>query len=242
MEKMNKETFVEAVKQLGIELTCEQLKQLEIYCKFLLKQNELVNLTAIKDEEGVYLKHFYDSLTIAKEIVDIDRKSLLDVGTGAGFPGMILKILFPNLKLSLLDANNKKIKFLEQLAEMLEIADINFIHERAEEHFVIVGSSYDYVVARAVANLSVLAELCIPLVKQGGYFIAMKGQLEEEIANGTYAITELGGKIESISSFSLPIENSTRNIIKVKKVKVTPSQYPRRYDKIVKNSLKKREK
>ena len=237
---MNKENFVNEVKKLGIELTEEQLKQLEMYCDFLLKQNEVVNLTAIKDEEGVYLKHFYDSLTIAKEIVAIDGKTLLDVGTGAGFPGMILKIIFPNLKVSLLDANNKKIKFLEQLAEMLEIKDIIFIHERAEEHFSIVGSSYDYVVARAVANLSVLAELCMPLVKEGGYFLSMKGQLEEEIENGKYAITELGGKIETINTFSLPIENSTRTIIKIKKEKETPSQYPRRYDKIVKNPLKKR--
>ena len=237
---MNKENFVNEVKKIGIELTEEQIKKLVIYCDFLLKQNEVVNLTAIKDEEGVYLKHFYDSLTVAKELIDTDGKSLLDVGTGAGFPGMVLKILFPTLKVSLLDANNKKITFLQQLAEMLEIKDITFIHQRAEEHFAIVGSSYDYVVARAVANLSVLAELCMPLVTQGGYFISMKGQLEEEIENGTYAITELGGNIENISTFSLPIENSTRNIIKIKKEKETPSQYPRRYDKIVKNPLKKR--
>ena len=237
---MNKEKFIEEVNKIGILLTDIQLKQLEVYCDFLLKQNEVVNLTAIKDKEGVYLKHFYDSITLAKEIIEVDGKTLLDVGTGAGFPGMVLKILFPNLKVSLLDANNKKITFLKQLTERLNLTDVFFLHERAEEHFDIVGASYDYVVARAVSNLSVLAELCMPLVKQGGYFISMKGQLDEEFENGSYAITELGGKIEHITTFALPIENSARNIIKIKKVKDTPSQYPRRYDKIVKNPLKKR--
>lgn len=237
---MNKERFIEEVTKLGIELTEEQVKQLEIYCDLLLKQNEVVNLTAIKDKEGIYLKHFYDSLTVIKEIKDIEGKSLLDVGSGAGFPGMVLKIVFPNLEVHLLDSNNKKIDFLKKLAEKLNLTKIYFIHERVEDHFKEVGASYDYVVARAVANLSVLAELCMPLVKQNGYFIPMKGKIEEEIEDGTYAILVLGGKIENISTFTLPIENSTRNIIKIKKWKETPSQYPRRYDKIVKNPLKKR--
>lgn len=235
---MNKEIFKEEVKKIGIELTEQQLASLEKYCDYLLEYNSHTNLTAIKEKDQVYLKHFYDSITFLKALNPQEHSNLLDVGTGAGFPGMVLKILFPNLEVTLLDANNKKINFLKELTMKLQLTNVNFYHGRVEEFCQKNREKFDIVTARAVSNLSVLSELCLPLVKEKGYFIAMKGSNEEEIDEAKYAITTLGGKIEEIVFFHLPIENSGRNIVRIRKERTTPKEYPRRYEKIIKNPLK----
>jgi len=239
---MNKELFINEVKKLGIELTNKQLEDLEIYCNYLIEYNTHTNLTSITEPEQIYLKHFYDSLTICKTI-DLNKyNNLIDIGTGAGFPGMVLKIIYPNLNVTLLDSNNKKITFLEELSKKLNINKISFYHGRAEEYVINNRETFDIVTARAVSNLTVLSELCMPLTKINGYFIPMKGSNQEEIEEAKYAIEKLGGKIELISEFKLPIEESGRNIIKIKKEKETPKEYPRRYDKITKSPLKKNNK
>ena len=236
---MNKELFIKEVSKLGLDLKEEQLKNLDIYCKFLIEYNSHTNLTAITEEEQVYLKHFYDSLTILKSIDMNKVESLIDIGTGAGFPGMVIKILFPEIEVTLLDSNNKKINFLKELAQKLNLKKINFYHGRAEDFCVKNREKFEIVTARAVSNMTLLTELCLPLTKQDGYYIALKGSNIEEIEESKYAIEILGGSIEEIISFNLPIEESGRNIVKIKKIKTTPKEYPRRYDKIVKNPLKK---
>lgn len=235
---MNKETFTKELENIGIKLNSTQLNLLEEYCNFLLEYNQHTNLTAIKNKDQVYLKHFFDSLTIVKAIDLNNFHNLLDIGTGAGFPGMVLKIVFPNLKVTLLDSNNKKINFLKELADRLKITDIDFYHGRAEEFCQKNRKQFEIVTARAVSNMNVLSELCLPLVKKDYYFIALKGSNVDEITQSQTAITKLGGTIEKIIDFYLPIEESGRNIVVIKKEKNTPNIYPRRYEKIIKNPLK----
>lgn len=242
MVKMNKEVFVKELEKINIILTEKQLEQLEYYCNFLLEKNKETNLTAIKEKDAVYLKHFYDSITILN-IIDLNQSNtLLDIGTGAGFPGMVLKILFPKLKVTLLDSNNKKISFLKELAKNLELDDIEFIHDRSEDFYLKTHNQYDVVVARAVSNLRILSELCIPFVNLGKYFISMKAQAEDEIKEAEVTIELMGANIEIIKEFELPYEGGTRTLIKIKKIKETPKEYPRRYDKILKYPLKKKTK
>lgn len=235
---MNKEEFIINLKELGIIPSDKQLKQLEIYCQFLLEYNTHTNLTAIKEEDQVYLKHFYDSLTFTKAIDLTKYNNLLDVGTGAGFPGMVLKIFYPELEITLLDSNNKKINFLKELTQKLELTKVNFYHGRAEEFCQENREKFDIVTARAVSNLSVLSELCLPLTKINGYFIPLKGSNYEELTSADYCIKTLGGKIENKITFTLPKEESVRNILIIKKIMPTPQQYPRRYEKIINKPLK----
>ena len=235
---MNKQEFINKVSELGINLTEEQLVQLDTYCNFLLEYNSHTNLTAIKEEDQVYLKHFYDSLTFIKAIDVTKYNNLLDIGTGAGFPGMVLKIVFPNLEVTLLDSNNKKINFLQELSNKLGLTKINFYHGRAEDFCVKNRESFDIVTARAVTNMTALSELCLPLVKLNGYFIALKGSNQEELNDSKNAIKILGGLIEDTINFELPYDGGEGNIVKIKKQKNTPKEYPRRYDKIVKKPLK----
>ncbi len=236
---MTIEVFVEEVKKLGLEPTPQMLNQLQIYANFLKEYNEHTNLTRITKDEDIYLKHFYDSLTILKEIDLTQVNNLIDIGTGAGFPGMVLKIFFPNLKVTLLDSNNKKITFLQELQTKLGVDNLTLVHSRIETFALDNRETFDVVTSRAVANLITLTELALPLVKINGHFIALKGNLEEE-EDATYAINILGGAIEHTSKFVLPIEQSTRNIINIVKVKPTPQNYPRPYDKIIKKPLKKK--
>lgn len=171
---MNINEFTDEIKELGINITSEELSKLDIYAKYLIEYNEHTNLTAIKDMEGIYLKHFYDSLTIVKACNFKEVKSLVDIGTGAGFPGVVIKIFFPHLKVTLIDSNNKKILFLNNLIQKLELENIEAINMRSEEYAQKFKDTFDVATARAVTTLPALIELCLPLVKVGGYFIPLK--------------------------------------------------------------------
>ena len=234
---MNKETFYEELKKINITLTNEQKENLEKFANLLIEYNKHTNITAIKDKEGIYLKHFYDSLTLIK-ITDLNEPlTLLDVGSGGGFPGIVLKIVFPNLDITLLDSNNKKSEFQKFIIENLELKGIKVVCDRAENYYK-TCEKYDIVVARAVSSLNILSELTIPFVKLKGEFIAMKADAQNEIEMSKNGIKTLGGKIKDIVKFNLPIENSQRTLIKVEKVSETPKFYPRSYDKIIKKPLK----
>lgn len=234
---MTIDEFVNALKKLNIEISDKKLAQLELYYKMLIEWNNKINLTGIIEHNEVYLKHFYDSLTICRNI-DLNKiDSLADVGTGAGFPGMVIKILFPSLKVDLIDSLGKRIIFLNNVANKLELENINIINARAEEYATQVREKYDVVTARAVAPLNILLEYCIPLVKKKGYFIPLKANCEEEINRIKIATKLLDCEIEKVDKFKLPKENSTRTIIKFKKKNITSKKYPRRYSEIKKNPL-----
>ncbi len=239
---MNKEEFIREVEKLGIKVTKKNLEQLEIYCEYLLEYNKHTNLTAIKTKEEVYLKHFYDSLTLCKVIDLTKEESLLDIGSGAGFPGMVLKIFFPNLKVYLVDSNNKKTKFLEELKIKLNVNNLEVINNRIEKLYDLFLNKIDIVTARAVTNLTILSELAIPLVKKDKYFIAMKGNATEEINESRYAINYLNCQIETIDYFELFNNFGHRTIIKIKKIKESERKSIRSYDKIIKKPLQKRNK
>ena len=196
-----------------------------------------MNLTGITEENEVYLKHFYDSLTISKVINLKEISSLADVGTGAGFPGMVIKILFPQIKVVLIDSLQKRINFLNEVINQLELDGIEAIHCRIEEYAIKNREKYDVVVARAVAQLNILLEYCVPIVKLDGYFIAMKANTKEEIDNASNALNLLSCEIKQIARFELPIEDSQRTIIKIGKYQKTNKKYPRKYSEIKKNPL-----
>ena len=232
---MKIEEFIIEVEKLGIDLTEEQLKKLEHFYELLISWNEKMNLTRITEKEEVYLKHFYDSLTLTK-VVDLkDVETLCDVGSGAGFPGIVLKIVFPNLKITLIDSLQKRVNYLNEISKELELKDIVAIHTRCEDYAKINREKFDIVTARAVANLKVLSELCIPMVKVNGYFIAMKANAEDEIKESKNILNELNSKIEEVNEFNLPKEESKRTLIKIKKIKETNIKYPRTIDKIRKS-------
>lgn len=238
---MNKEGLIIELKQLNIELSKKQLEQLDIYAKYLMEYNAHTNLTAIKEESEIYLKHFYDSATLVKTIDLSTINTLVDIGTGAGFPGMVIKILFPHLDVTLIDSNNKKVTFLNNLISKLQLSNVRALNVRSEEFAKSNKDKYDLVTARAVSNMRILAELCLPLVRVGGYFIPLKGNVEEELSLAEDLIIKLNGKIEDMISFNLPYENAIRNILKIKKIGPTPDGYPRLYDKMQKE-LKKYQK
>lgn len=229
---MNLALFIEETKKLGITITDFQLEKLNQFYELLISWNQKMNLTRITEKEDVYLKHFYDSLTLSK-VIDLNQDlTLCDVGSGAGFPGIVLKICFPNLKITLLDSLQKRVNYLNEIIKELDLKDIEAIHTRAEEYAKQNREKFDIVTARAVANLKILSELCIPMVKVNGLFIAMKANIEEEIENSTEILKKLDSKIEKIETFYLPIENSIRNIILIEKLKPTNTLYPRRIEKI----------
>ena len=233
---MRKDEFIEELNKIGINATEEQLNKLEIYKEFLIKYNQHTNLTRIIDEKDIYLKHFYDSLTIVK-FVDLNKvNDLLDIGTGAGFPGMVLKIFFPNIKVTLLDSNNKKINFLKELTSKLKI-DIDLVNDRAENYIKNNREHYDIVVSRAVAPLPILLELSIPFVKVKGLFISMKAIADEELELSKNTHTILGANIKSVNKFYLVKEKSQRTIIIYEKVSNTDTKYPRLYDQIKKKPI-----
>ena len=235
---MKKDEFLKELEKINIILTENQILKLEKFYELLVIWNEKINLTTILKEEDVYLKHFYDSLTLIK-VIDLNKElTLLDVGTGAGFPGIVLKIVFPNLKITLLDSMNKRISYLNEIIKELDLKDIDTVCSRAEDYALKNREKYDIVVCRAVAHLEILVEITLPLVKVNGYFIAMKSNANEEILLARKKILALNSKIIEILSFKLPFENSIRTLIKIQKFKKTDLKYPRKYDKIKKENLK----
>ena len=233
---MNERKFLEEIEKINITLTKKQLDMLEKYYEVLIEENKKYNLTAITTKEDFYLKHFYDSLTLSK-IIELDNQSLCDIGTGAGFPGMVLKIAFPNLKVTLVDSAEKKCTFLKKIIKLLELKDIEVINERAEVYSKEVREIFDIVTSRAVAPLKHLLEYSIPLVKVGGNYIAMKSNIQEELIGIKNYEKKLNIREEKILKFNLPIEESTRTLISYKKLKETSSIYPRKYNEIKKKSL-----
>lgn len=228
---MNPEQFAIALQKKGIELNKDQLNQFDLYFKMLVEWNEKINLTALTSVEDVYLKHFYDSISAAFYVDFTKKLHICDVGAGAGFPSIPIKICFPNLKVTIVDSLKKRIGFLNELASALELDGVAFHHSRAEDFGAnpTYRESFDVVMARAVARMSVLSELCMPLNKINGVFIAMKGaQANEELGDSEKAIKQLGGEIKHIHTFTLPEEDSERSIIIVDKKRKTPKKYPRK--------------
>lgn len=233
---MNKEQFINETKKLDINISVDTLSKLDEYYHILVEENNKYNLTAITEESQVYLKHFYDSLSIVK-IVDLKDQYLLDIGTGAGFPGLVLKIVFPNLKIDLLDSTNKKCLFLQKVIDKLELKEINVINARAEEYAKNNREKYDIVTSRAVAPLKHLLEYSIPTLKVNGKFISLKSNIEEEIKNINNYYNKLYLTNEEIIEFELPYEHSLRTLYKVTKNKETPKIYPRLYSQIKKKDI-----
>lgn len=231
---MNPEEFKQALTQHGIALTAKQLAQFATYFQLLVTTNQQFNLTTITAEPEVYLKHFYDSLTPAFYVPALRDQPLTicDVGAGAGFPSIPLKIAFPQLQVTIVDSLNKRINFLNELVQQLGLDGVQTFHDRAETFAgkkSVHRESYDVVTARAVARLSVLSELCLPLAKIGGQMIALKAaNARTETAEGTYAVQQLGGKIVQDEAFTLPVTNDPRHIIVIDKKKPSPKRYPRK--------------
>jgi len=231
---MNKERFIEEAKELNIILDKEELDKFETYKNLLKEYNKKFNLTSITDDENIYLKHFYDSLCLFKVPELINASTLLDIGTGAGFPGIPIAICKKNIKVTLVEANGKKCNFLNLVKEKLNLNNVEVINRRAEDYTKTHKNEYDIVTSRAVAHLNVLSELEIPSLKINGYFLPLKSNIDNEIIESSNKIEKLGGIIEEKIAFKLPIENSNRSIIKIKKIKETPEIYPREYSKIIK--------
>lgn len=244
---MGRETFINNLSSIGVELTDRQLNQFDKYYELLVEWNKVMNLTGITDYDEVLLKHYVDSIVLKLPIegqknsdegqksnndrVKADHIKLIDVGTGAGFPGLPLKIANPSIEVVLLDSLNKRINFLNEVIATLGLQNITTIHSRAEDggRNKLYREKFDVSVSRAVANLSTLAEYNMPFVKIGGYFVAYKsGDIEEELKQASNAVNMLGGKVEKVDKFTLPNSDIDRSLVYIKKVKPTPMKYPRK--------------
>ena len=228
-------SFEKGLEQLSITLSGEQKQQFLTYYEYLVEKNKVMNLTAITEYEEVITKHFLDSLAVVKTSCfkpeKLAGKRLIDIGTGAGFPGIPLKIVFPEMEILLLDSLNKRINFLNEVTEMLGLTKINTVHGRAEDYAKQKGyrESFDFCVSRAVANLSTLSEYCIPFVKLGGCFISYKsGSVDQELIQAEKAVKILGGQREEVVRFSLADTDMDRSFVVIRKAKPTPKKYPRK--------------
>lgn len=233
--------FLADLKEWNLEPDGFQLSQLETYYEMLVEKNKVMNLTAITDYDEVLKKHFLDSLALS-QLVNLKGKKakLLDMGTGAGFPGIPLKILFPQLEITLMDSLNKRIVFLQEVIDKLNLTGITAVHGRAEEAALKpeYREKYDFCVSRAVARLASLGEFCLPFVKQGGYFVPYKsGEIKDELQEAEFAVRELGGKITKTQKFQLPNSDIHRTLIQIEKIKQTPKKYPRAGGKPLKQPL-----
>lgn len=223
--------IVEELRQLEIIINEEQEKQFITYYELLIKWNSFMNLTTITEFDEVLIKHFVDSLSLIKAYDLAKESSIIDIGTGAGFPGIPLKIVYPHLQITLLDSLMKRTKFLNEVKEKLELSGLDVIHGRAEDYAKpeALREKFDLCVSRAVANLATLSEYCLPFVKTGGFFISYKSDhVTEELWSAKKAIAILGGKIENQVEFTLPGTDICRNLLVIKKSKLTPKQFPRK--------------
>ncbi|MGF7049290.1 16S rRNA (guanine527-N7)-methyltransferase [Paenibacillus sp. DS2015] len=234
------QAFTSRLQERGINLSEFQLEQFEIYFNELVSWNEKMNLTGITEREQVYTKHFYDSVSLAF-FMDMSKvKNLADIGSGAGFPGIPLKICFPDLQLTIIDSLNKRITFLQNIVDQLKLSNVTLIHGRAEEcgHKREHRDQYDLVTARAVAKLGMLNEFCLPFVRVGGIFAAMKGSDPSvEIQEATRSLKELRSEVKQVEKFTLPIEEADRHIVLISKTGITPYKYPRNPAIIAKSPL-----
>ncbi|HOK63084.1 MAG TPA: 16S rRNA (guanine(527)-N(7))-methyltransferase RsmG [Soehngenia sp.] len=237
---MTNSVFINSLKELGLVLSNDALQKYEIYKDMLVEWNKKFNITTITEEDEIYIKHFCDSLSLVNTKLFDEKKRVIDIGTGGGFPGLVLKIYNEELDMTLMDSLNKRIVFLNEVIKELKLSNVKAIHARAEE----LGVSnehrekYDIAVSRAVASLNTLSEYCLPFVKVGGYFIAMKGpDVKEEVEESKNAIKLLGGELERIEEIKLPFLDITHTLIMIKKVKQTPNKYPRQQGKPKKNPL-----
>ncbi len=229
MEEELRDLLLEKLDIINVKINKKQIEQFNLYMQLLLDWNKKINLTAITEENEIILKHFVDSLTVLKHIGENDR--IIDVGSGAGFPGIPIAIMMPNIKITLLDSLNKRINFLNEVKDKLALKNVETIHNRSEDcgKDKKYREKYDVAIARAVANLSTLSEYLLPFVKLGGKMICMKGsEIEQEVINAKNAIKKLGGKIDLIEDFYLPGSDIKRNIIISKKINKTPDNYPRK--------------
>lgn len=218
-------------EQLNIQLDDNQLEQFRVYYEMLVEKNKVMNLTAITEFEEVLDKHFIDSILLGTVMELKWNSSVIDVGTGAGFPGIPLKIVYPHLRITLLDSLNKRVNFLNEVIHGLELTDITAIHSRAEDgaRNSLYRESFDLCVSRAVANLSTLSEYCLPFVKKSGYFVSYKSsQIQAELEQAERAVSVLGGKLESVQSVTLPESDIIRQLVCIRKMKNTPKAYPRK--------------
>ncbi len=234
------ETIIREVLQEGLPalgMGEDRIPQLIEFSRLLLEKNQVMNLTAITEPREVATLHLLDSLALAAH-EELAGKKIIDVGTGAGFPGMPLAIALPGVDMTLLDSLNKRIDFLQEVCNALSLQDITCVHARAEEFAAVHRESYDFAVSRAVAALPVLCELCLPLVKVGGAFLAMKSShSQEETDQAAKAISLLGGKLERVTDYSIPTTDITHRLLTIRKVSPTPKKYPRRFAQIKKQPL-----
>lgn len=239
---MNKEELLKSgAASVGVDLNDKQIQQFIKYHEILVEWNSFMNLTGITEYEEVVQKHFVDSLVLCKAIDVNQIESLIDIGTGAGFPGIPLKIAYPHLKVTLLDSLQKRIKFLDEVIMQLGLTEVETIHGRAEDFAKpsMKRESYDVCVSRAVANLASLSEYCLPYVKVDGYFVPYKsGKIDEELSESKKAVFVLGGKIEDEVKFNLPDSDISRSLIKIKKISSTPKKYPRKSGLATKEPIK----
>lgn len=241
MEQRDNSAFLADLKEWNLELNENQLAQLEIYYEMLVEKNKVMNLTAITEYEDVLKKHFLDSLALS-QLINVSGKKvkLLDMGTGAGFPGIPLKIAFPELEITLMDSLNKRIVFLQEVIDKLGLTGITAVHGRAEEAALKpeYREKFDFCVSRAVARLVSLSEFCLPFVRQGGYFVPYKsGEIKEELQEAKFAIRELGGEYRKTYEYQLPNSDIERTLIQIEKLKQTPKKYPRAGGKPLKQPL-----
>ncbi len=235
-----KDYILQATENFKFKFNESQISQLEVYYNLLIEWNKKMNLTAITDSQGVAVKHFADSVSVLNYVDIPHNSSIIDVGTGAGFPGVVLKIARPDIKLTLLDSLNKRLVFLRNVLDEINLSS-DLIHSRAEDggRDNELRESFDYAVSRAVANMNVLCEYCLPYVRIGGSFFAFKGRgAEAEISAAKSAVNTLGGKITDSFKFALPFEGGERTIVRIKKITETPNRYPRNAGKIKSSPLK----
>lgn len=230
---MTKDEFICECNKIGISLSGEQIQYLDTYMNLLIEWNDKFNLTSILKKEDIYLKHFYDSLCIVKA-ADLKKElCVCDFGTGAGFPGIVLAIIFRNIKVDLIESNGKKVKFLSMIKEVLNLNNTKIIEGRMEDYAKFNGEKYDVVTCRAVSNLGIISELSVATVKIGGIFVPLKSSVDEEVLKYGREILKLGYKIEKIIEYTLPFENAKRTIPILKKIKTTEQIYPRSYNIIL---------